>query len=58
MCLSNTNIQNKKKVMKSLKNSFSILFLILTLPFELSKGKKRKAKKKIKVLLNSLFVLK
>ncbi len=37
--------------MKKLVLPFKLIFLIVTLPFELTKGKKRKVKKRIKSIL-------
>jgi len=39
--------------MKKIVIPFKLLFLLLILPFEITKGKKRKNKKKIKDLLRS-----
>lgn len=35
-------------LVKKIKDFFVVIFLIITLPFELSKGKKRRVKKQIK----------
>lgn len=41
--------------MEKLKSPFILIYLILILPFEITKGKKRRVKKRIKFLLKNFF---
>ncbi len=45
----------KYNILKRIKTLFQIFFLAITLPFELTRGKKRKNKKLIKTYLVNLL---